>query len=572
MGDVFRQLAEKADLQAKERRERMLAEALASIENVRDPNAFVAAARCCKQLGQLHETLRILEQGIRRCVPSPLLYEYYVERLEKCNRTEEAIAVAHEAARLFPSDLIFQLREALLLPVFYDSREQVNYYRRRFTDGLRRIVSLVPLDTAVEQRRALEAIGKNSNKYLPYQGENDRELQGLYGGWVHAIMAANYPQWVHPVAMPSVDRKIRVGYLSSQSDRFLNTSAAKLFGAWLREQNRERYEVFAYHADRRADPTAEVVRRWNLSFRQLTGEVSEIAQAILRDRLHALIYLDFGLHPRMAQLASLRLAPVQCVAWDTPLTSGIPTMDYFLSSELMEPEDGQSHYREKLIRLPGVGASFAKPVIPTPILMKTRRDFGLREGAVVYLSSQSIFKFLPEQDQLVARIAHRVPASQFVFLVNNDLVGNDFRMRMDRAFAALGLRAGDHCVWLAEMNIFDYWNLHKVADVFLDTLGWSAGVASFEAIACGLPVVTLPGTLMRSRHSLGILTLLGVTETIARDPAAYVKVAVSLGVDRQSRRSVIDRMVAGYSALYSDSRSVRSLENFFRSAVTERLP
>jgi protein O-GlcNAc transferase len=569
--DVCRELAEKSRLQAKERHERMLADALASIEkNDRDPKAFVAAARCCKQMGQLHEALRILELGIRRCAPSPLLYEYYVERLEKCNRTEDAIAVAHEAARLFPGELIFRLRGALLLPVFYDSREQINRYRRRFRDGLRRLVSSLPLETAIQRRRALEAIGKNSNKYLPYQGDDVRELQELYGDLVHSIVAVNYPQWTQAVAMAPVDRKIRVGYLSSQSDRFLDTSAAKLFGAWLREQNGQRFEFFAYHADCLADPSAELVRRWNLSFRQLSGEVDEIARAIRRDRLHALIYLDFGQHPRMAQLGSLRLAPVQCVAWDTPLTSGLPTMDYFLSSELMEPQNGQSHYREKLIRLPGVGVIFAKPVIPAPILTKTRRDFGLRGDAVVYLSGQSIFKFLPEQDELVARIAQQVPASQFVFLVTNDLVANDFRNRMDRAFARLGLRAGDHCVWLAEMNIFDYWNLHRVADVFLDTLGWSAGVACFEAVACGLPVVTLPGALMRSRHSCGILTQLGVTETIARDAASYVQIATRLGVDRRWRQNLVERMVAVYAHLYSDSRSVRPLEDFLDGAVSER--
>jgi predicted O-linked N-acetylglucosamine transferase (SPINDLY family) len=138
---------------------------------------------------------------------------------------------------------------------------------------------------------------------------------------------------------------------------------------------------------------------------------------------------------------------------------------------------------------------------------------------------------------------------------------------MDRAFAALGLSAGDYCVWLHEMDVLDFWNLNLVADVFLDTIGWSGGVTAFEAIACGLPVVTLPGKLMRARHSYAILTQLGVSETIATDADDYVDIAVQIGLDRNWRQGVVDQMVAGYSHLYSDVRSVRALEDFYRGAT-----
>ena len=110
------------------------------------------------------------------------MYEYYIERLEKCNRTEEAIAVAREATALFPDEWIFRLREALILPVLYDSQEQIDQYRRRFTQGLQRIVEEISLDTATDRQRALMAISKNVNKYLGYQGCNDRKLQEQYGG------------------------------------------------------------------------------------------------------------------------------------------------------------------------------------------------------------------------------------------------------------------------------------------------------------------------------------------------------------------------------------------------------
>ena len=244
-------------------------------------------------------------------------------------------------------------------------------------------------------------------------------------------------------------------------------------------------------------------------------------------------------------------------------------MDYFLSSELMEPIDAQDHYSEALMKMPGVGVCFPKPVVPSVLLSKTRTDFSLHEDAVVYLSCQSVFKYLPEQDELIAQIARRVSNSQFVFLATNEVVEEDFKKRMARAFSAEGLQASDHCVWMREMDLLDFWNLHRLGDAFLDTVSWSGGVTTFEAVACGLPVVTLPGELMRARHSSAILTQLGVTETIAQDSVDYVDIAVQLGLDRQWRQGIISRMVDGYPGLYSDTRSVGALEDFYRRVVVE---
>lgn len=551
--------------------EQRLAGARALIKgNDRDPNAYIAAARCCKQLGRLHETLDILHTGIARCLPNSALYEYYIERLEKCNRTEEAIAVANAAARLFPGEVIFKLREALLLPVLYDTPEQVDYYRRRYTEGLHKVISQVPISSLPERQRALVAVGKNSNKYLGYQGRNDRELQVLYGGWVHRILAANYPDWVQPRPMPvpGSDGKLRVGYISA---RFRDMSVTKMFLGWLREGRQEGIAAFAYHAGAQTDAVTDQVRSASESFQQLPSLLEDAAQAILADNIHILVFLDLGMDPWLTELAGLRLAATQCMAWDYPVTSGLPSIDYCFTGTLMEPEGAQAHYSETLFPLPGIGVSYTKPSIPVALLEKSRKDFNLREDAVVYLSPQSIFKYLPGQDILFAQIARRVPRSQFLFLLTNEIVRADFEKRLERAFASLGLRAADYCVLEREVTRLDYWNLHKLSDVVLDTIGWSGGVSTFESIACGVPVVTLPGSFMRGRQSGAILTQLGVTETIARDRTEYVDIAVQLGIDSKVRQAIIARMEEGSPNLYSDTLPVRELAEFYRRVVADKL-
>jgi predicted O-linked N-acetylglucosamine transferase (SPINDLY family) len=257
------------------------------------------------------------------------------------------------------------------------------------------------------------------------------------------------------------------------------------------------------------------------------------------------------------------------MAWDQPITSGLPTIDYFISSTLAEPKDAQEHYSENLVLLPGVGVCYQKPVIPRALFSKTRRDFQLRADAVVYLCCQYAYKYLPERDEIFVQIAKQVPQAQFVFVTDNGIVRGDLLRRLDRAFSAENLRASDHCVLLRTLDRFSYWNLYLVGDVVLDTTGWSGGVSTFEAIACGLPVVTMPGRFMRGRQSYAILTQLEVTDTIAHNQEEYVSVAVRLGLEPAWRDELIERMNSRHSLLYSDKCCVLALEEFFNEAAHE---
>jgi predicted O-linked N-acetylglucosamine transferase (SPINDLY family) len=181
-----------------------------------------------------------------------------------------------------------------------------------------------------------------------------------------------------------------------------------------------------------------------------------------------------------------------------------------------------------------------------------------------------MFKYLPQHDRLFVQIAKQVPSSQFAFLGLNEAVAGDFLARLVTAFAAEGLDARDHCIILPRLGTMAYLNLNLLSDVFLDSVEWSGGVTTLEAIACGLPIVTLPGKFMRGRHSAAILNQLGATETIARDEEGYVRIAVRLASDQGWRAQVLEGMAAGHSRLYSDRRCVLALEDFFRSIVRER--
>jgi protein O-GlcNAc transferase len=67
-------------------------------------------------------------------------------------------------------------------------------------------------------------------------------------------------------------------------------------------------------------------------------------------KLDILIYPELGMDKTTFFLAFHRLAPVQAVWWGNADTSGIPTIDYFLSSEY-EHANCQEHYTENVYQL-----------------------------------------------------------------------------------------------------------------------------------------------------------------------------------------------------------------------------
>lgn len=487
--------------------------------------------------------------------------------LAKQNRTLEAIDCFERALVCQPNHVYAMRMKLLVLPILYDTSE-ISSWRQRFTDGLDQFVERVSQMLEVDRAWALESIQSETNFYLVYQGQNDLDLQVKYGQLVHRVMAANYPQYM---IQQSVDRqdltitnkKIRLGYVSTYF-RF-HAGTRSTLGA-LQHRNREEFEVYLYYTDRKTDFMTQEFERESDFFHHIPANLEAICDRIIADQLDILVFPDIGMHPLTTQIAALRLAPIQCVCWGHPVTTGLPTIDYFFSGELMEPEDADLHYAEALVRLPKLGVSYPKPVLP--VTRKQRSDFNLNDASIIYLSSQSLFKYLPQHDYIFAQIAQQVSQSKFIFFASQSTdITEQFWQRLEQSFEIVNLDVKDFVVIMSRLDWENYLHLNLLADVFLDSLGFSGGNTALDAIACNLPVVTLPGEFMRDRLAYAMLRVLEVPDSIARDREDYIKIAVRLGRDRQWRQEIIQKMQIHHVDLYDDLSCVRAMEEFYRSFI-----
>ncbi|WP_181705242.1 glycosyltransferase [Chthonobacter rhizosphaerae] len=465
-----------------------------------------------------------------------------------------------------PRDLgALLIRAMATLRVVHMSEAEVRDRRARYADALSTLEAAVAEASAEELASAAGEVGMAKPFFLSYQGEDDTDLQRRYGRVVSAMMAARFPD---PLPPPPTDRpRIRVGFVTAYMTLH---SVSKLFRGWIRDLDRSKFEVFGYQLSPDADPTRDEIAGWCERFVSGDHDGETWRRILAEDAPDVLIYPEIGMHPLAVQLAAQRLAPVQAMAWGHPVTSGLETVDYFLSSALMEPETGDQHYVERLVRLPGLSIAYAP--LPVGDATMARDRLGLREDAVVYVCCQSLFKYLPRHDEVFLAIAVARPDAQFLFIGDGGHPATAvFRTRLERAFGKAGLDFARHVAITPPVAPDAFPALLKAGDIYLDSIGWSGGNTTLEAVACDLPVVTLPTVLMRGRHSAAILTQMGLGDTIATGIVDYITRAVRLA-DPERRAALVERQRAGRPKLYGDMRPVQALERLLVRAVAERRP
>jgi len=478
-------------------------------------------------------------------------------------RIAEARAHFARAFALRPDFLEAELALCVAeLPALYDNASEIAERRAAYAGRLAKLSA--DAASAGTPAHLADAIGSHQPFYLPYQGGNDRELQASYGSLACKVMASRYPAAVLPDP-PGPRERIRLGIVSGFFRQHSNWKIP--IKGWLKMLDRERFHLSAYYTSGDRDSETEAAEAMCHRFVQGPRSLDDWRRTILGDAPHVLIFPEIGMDKVSAQLAAQRLAAVQCASWGHPVSSGFPTIDYFLSSDLMEPANAAEHYSEQLVRLPNLSIYYDPSDAPPPAI--GRAELGLRAGAVVYWCCQSLPKYLPQFDEVFARIAAEVPDCQFSFIEfgGGSGVTGLFRSRLARAFKAVGRNADDHCVFLPRLAPDRFAAAIGQCDVVLDSIGWSGCNSILESLVHNLPIVTFAGEMMRGRHAAAILDMMDIRETIARTVGEYVSIAGMLGRSSARRAELSARIAESKHRVYRDRECIGALEAFLENVV-----
>ncbi len=474
--------------------------------------------------------------------------------LQARGRVDEARASFERAIAIRPS-LATRARHALTLPAIMESDAHIDETRANLGRSISKLME------SVEQiADPFKAIGM-PHFFLSYHGRDNHDLHtALADFYIKSCPALGYVASHCETGVPGHHSRILVGFVSTF---FRNHTIGHLMRGIIAQLDKQRFEIVLFMFPQADDEMSRSFRQAADRVVELPFDLSLARSLVEKQTLDVLFYPDIGMHAITYFLAFARLAPVQCVTWGHPDTTGIPNIDYFLSSTVLESQDSDQQYSETLVRLPHLNFYYDQP--PVPQSLKERKQFGLDPDANLYLCPQSLFKIHPAFDKVLAQILQRDPKGRIVFIAGHSPLYT--KLLQQRLRRVLGNET-EKVQFLPPVSQIDYVNLAAVSDVALDPLHFSGGRSTAEILATGTPVVTLPDEFLRSRVTLGCYRCVGVTEFVVEDTESYADVAVKLATDKEYQREVRASLLDAVPQLYDNRESVTQLEEFFQSLST----
>ena len=521
------------------------------------------------------DALVLAEQVLTRHPTSTAAHWLWVKHLTD----QRPLTALHELQRLsathpLVADSNFALDadtvDALLtVPEHYADDAAITAWRQRYAEGLSRLAAAMEAHSLGNDARA--GLVRHTAFRLAYHGRDDLQLQCLRGDFLSALMRPVTPVATPRATQPETEPRLRVGFVSKH---IRDCTVGHYFKRFFTDLSGNDISVHVYACGLRDAFTDAVTARVDHlhHFADDSNALTAMAQCIADDALDVLIYPEIGMEPLIEKLAAMRLAPMQCALWGHPVTTGLPTIDVFLSAAALEPQDrniAQSHYRERLHLLPGLGTCYPKPPEPS---LRDRAELGLPEVGTLVVCAQSPFKWSPAFTNAVAQILHQSPTTTLVVFDSPDIHRSHlFDDYLRHFFTAANIDHATRVVRLPQLSRVDFLAVLTAADVALDSFGFSGGNTSLDALAVGLPVVTLPGAFMRGRQTFAMLNTLQLpTEAadalIARDESQYVELAACLLCDASRREATRAAINARADRLFGDPAPVAALRLWLLNA------
>ncbi|MGE0758157.1 MAG: tetratricopeptide repeat protein [Pirellulaceae bacterium] len=496
---------------------------------------------------QADEAVAVWSQAaaLRPSDADPLIGLGHAHRL--CGDFEAAQRIYHRAQSLQPGRRSLRLLTASLCPPVFRSRQEILTWRNR---ALQEWSALAHDGEDCGRWSLAEALTEPSFSWQFLDGDL-RPLKEAYA----AIFRDGFEFREVTHCRPGRPR-LGVVVTSGHEGLFLRSMRGVL--ERLPDHN---YELVLV-CPRASVPQLREALPPSIPFLAIPARLDEAADTIRDAGFRALYYWEIGTDAMNYFLPHLRLAPVQCTSWGIQVTSGIPTVDYYLSSALVEPPEAADHYSERLLLAATLLTYQARPAVEPS--SRERESWGCSADQHLYVCAQQPGKFHPDFDKWLATLLRRDPRG--VLIITGDRYGlamQRLRARMAETMADVC----DRCVCLPRLSYPDYLRLLAIAHVVLDPPHFGGVNSSYDAFAVGQPVVACPSSFHRGRYTAACYERMGWREPLAATPDQYIDLACALAEDPHRRHAWQSRVREASPELFEDVGAVHEHDRLFRELV-----
>jgi tetratricopeptide (TPR) repeat protein len=554
-----------------------------------DPITLIQKAATLLAMERGAEALDCADAALRLDPSLVAAHNLRAGALRQLNRHTEALLCFDRALELDPEFVDGWCNRGIILHEIGATEAATASYRRALeldptcvrarTRLLSALIPAVPvtLDAAIDARRAFDVELRHIRQwfeaasldetdavtaarqqffYLSYREESNKARLETYRRDTARLLARWQPA-PREVSGVGAGRRFKLGFVSAHV--YDHSVFKAILQGWLNCLDRSRFELSLFHVGLRHDALTDAARLRVDRYEASPRTIGDWARAIRGQRLDALVYPEVGMDEISLCLANLRLAERQCVAWGHPETSGLPSIDDYLSADAFEPADARSHYSERLIKLPNLGVHVERPDTTADAI--DLASLGIDRRGPLYVCPGVPFKYQPEDDHVFVEIAERLGACTFLFFTHERAeLSRRLQARLAGALRRSNLDPERFLVEIPWQSRAAFIGLLRRADVCLDTIGFSGFNTMLQAVEAGVPVVTYDGRFMRGRLGSGIMRRLGLPDLIAGSKPDYVEIAVRLGADAVACARLRERMRADDHRIYADMAAVEALQ------------
>ncbi|WP_299376384.1 hypothetical protein [uncultured Kiloniella sp.] len=352
---------------------------------------------------------------------------------------------------------------------------------------------------------------------------------------------------------PDEVKKLRIGYISGD---FGDHVAVYYWLPVAQQHDRDKYEIFLYSQKPREDDFSKSI---NVEIdkvcdqrRDVSGlSDEELCEQIVDDQIHILVDLSGHTAGNRLRALSYKPAPIQTSYIGYPATTGLDSMDYYITQPFSVPLEHEDLFSEKLAHIAGCTSYRVRPGAEK---IESKELPYKENGFITFANFNRAGKVTSECMRAWGQILQQVPNSKLMLKVNR-LDEDDFTNDFYECLDDLGVERGrlilrtrsDFLLYLEEINEFD---------LGLDPFPYNGASTSLDLFYMGRSFVSLTkGRAFHENIGASLLKFFGQEEMIVSSVEKYIERAVwaannmeVLEEDRLKLRSFFLTEVAGGGA------------------------
>ncbi|MEB3343723.1 MAG: methyltransferase type 11, partial [Okeania sp.] len=366
---------------------------------------------------------------------------------------------------------------------------------------------------------------------------------------------------------PNERQKIRLGIIK---DHFTPQTETYSLLPVFEHLDRSKFEIFLYAINSNKHPLEQYCQSRADKFFQLPKELKNQVQTIRNDNLDILFFGSniTAITKNSTLLATYQLARIQLTSINSPTTTGMTSIEYYISGKLTaRTETTQEQYTEKLVNLEGSGLCFRYPIAETlPVVQPLRSSWGATDETTIFISGANFYKIIPEMRETWAKILSAVPNSILVLYPFNPNWTNyypvgPFIKQMRNTLERHNVNTKRLVVIKALPSKSDIKKCLELADIYLDSFPYGGATSLIDPLMVGVPPVVVEGNALRFRQASALLREINMEELIADGEESYINLALKLANNsefrQQKREEIQEKMQQNPSFLDSRSYSLQ---------------